>query len=476
MSFIDIPTALLLLGFLYLLAPAATWAVLAQDRSPAAAWWCMGGFLFGAAVTIASFATRLPPVIGVLLTNLLVTTSCALRIQSLRLELGRPVPWRLLGLGVALLSLFTVITHWGLGWYNLRGVVITAAVAVALAYVSFLAIELGRRERSLNAFLLAGFYALFVLTLLLRAADIVVHPGGDPVPVARASTTALLTLTGLVTAVAGHFCYLGMQLDRARRRERRLLADKARQDAKGLLQQQMRQVERQRSIDQMSVSLAHELSQPVAAVLTNAQTGLRAVAQQRMTAQELSPLLLQIEQSARHASRVIERIRSFIQPSRLPLQRVDLREVCHSASELAASDLRARDIELQRPEAPEPVLVRGDALELTQALLNGLRNAADALAHGTQPRTIRLSCGSEAGWAWLRVEDSGPGLNAEQLHSATDPFYTTKAGGLGLGLSIVESIAERHGGRLSLSNAAPGGPGGARFEVRLPVLPLKSPG
>lgn len=470
MSWLDIPTALFVLGLLYVMAPGITWAVLAQERSPAAAFWCAGGLLFGAGILIASFANRLPAVVGVLLSNILFCASCALRIQSLRWDLGRPVAWRWLAIPVGLAALFTAITHWALGWYLLRAAVNTALVAAGLAYIAHLALMLGQQEKSRNAVFLAGIYLTLVLALLVRVFEIMLHPAGDPVPVARPATTALIALAGLLTAVAGHFCYLGLVLDRARRRERVLVGEKAQRDAKILLQQELRQVERQRSIDQMSVSLAHELSQPVGAVLTNAQTGLRALEQHRMTPQELAPLLQQIEHSARHASRVIERIRSFIKPSRLPHQPVNLSDVCDSACELIATELRRQGIELLRPapRAALPVQVQGDELELTQALLNGMRNAADALAR-VEPRQIRLTYGSEASWAWLRLEDSGPGLPADQLRSATEPFFTTKPGGLGLGLSIVESIAERHGGRLILAHAAPGGLGGATFELRLPL-------
>jgi C4-dicarboxylate-specific signal transduction histidine kinase len=470
MSWLDVSTALFVLGLLYLLAPAITWAVLAQDRSPAAVFWCTGGLLFGVGILIAAVANRLPAALGVLLSNVLFCSSCALRIQSLRWDLGQPLGWRWLVVPVAMAAVFTGFTHWGLGWYQLRAAVNTALVAAAMAYIAYLALKLSRQGSSRNACSLAIIYLALVLALLVRVVEIMVHPGGDPLPVARPATTALIALTGLLSAVAGHFCYLGMVLDRARRRERVLVAEKAQRDAKILLQQELRQVERQRSIDQMSVSLAHELSQPVGAILTNTQTGLRALELHRMTPQELSPLLQQIEQSARHASQVIERIRSFIRPSRLPHQPVDLAAVCDSACELAATDLRANAIELVRPPPTTRVQVLGDALELTQALLNGLRNATDALA-GADLRQVRLSYGCEAHWAWLRLEDNGPGLPADQLQSAAEPFYTTKAGGLGLGLTIVESIAERHGGRLILSHRALGGLGGATFELRLPLLP-----
>lgn len=474
MAWLDVPTALFILGLLYLMAPGMTWAVLGRDRTPSAAFWCLGGLLFGAGIVLASLASKLPALLSVLLGNVLFLSSCALRVQSLRDDLGRPVPWWWMGSLVALQAVFTAVTHWCLGWYTLRASMNTAILALCLAYIAYLARCVGRQEQSRNAHMLAGVYAAFVVALLVRVVEIVASPGGDPVPVARPVSTALITMAGLVTAVAGHFCYLGLLLDRARRRERQLLAEQAHSEALHRLQQQLRQVERQRSIDQMSVSLAHELSQPVGAMLTNAQTGLRALQQQRLSNELLSPLLQQIEHSARHASRVIERIRSFIQPSRHPLHAVDLREVCDSACELLAADLRARDIRLVRTPTPGAVLVRGDALELTQALLNGLRNAADALVQSPR-REIRLGCGTEAQWACLRVEDSGPGLQPDELRKAAEPFYTTKTGGMGLGLSIADSIAQRHGGQLVLGPGRSADLGGALFELRLPLSPLLAP-
>lgn len=469
MGWFHIPTAMFILGLLYVVAPGMTWAVLARYRSRAAALWCMGGLLFGVGVIFASFATKLPPLLGVLLSNVLFVASCALRIQSLLLDLGRSLPWRWICALIGLHAAFTIVTHWGLGWYGLRAAVNTSVIAVAMAYVAHLALRLSRVEKSRNAALLACVYLALVFALLVRVVEIIANPSGNPVPVARPGTTALITVTALVTAVAGHFCYLGLLLDRARSREHLLLAEQAQREAKNLLHEQLGQVERQRSIDQMSVSLAHELSQPVGAVLTNAQTGIRALRQQRLTPQDSSALFLQIEHSARHASRVIERIRSFMRPSQNAQRPLDLREVCDSVCDLVAADLRARSISLVRVQPDDAITVCGDMLELTQALLNGLRNASDAITEMPR-REIQLSCGSESSWAWLRVEDSGPGMTVEQMHSATDAFYSTKAGGLGLGISIAESIAQRHGGRLVLSNGTLNGLGGATFELRLPLL------
>lgn len=469
MPWFDPATALFILGMLYVIAPVMTWFVLANDQGSAVAWWCIGGLVFAVGTLIASFAPRLPAWAGVVLTNVLFNASCMLRIQALRIDQGRPLRWWVVVAAALGQGAFTVVVHYGLEAYAVRAVVNTSIITLLFAYMAWLAYRIGHDENSRNARLLGTVYGLMTITLLVRTLDIALNPVGDPYPVARAATASLMAMVGFVAVVAGHFCYLGLALDRSMRRELDLRAERVRSEAQQALHQQLAQLDRQRSIDQMSVSLAHEISQPVAAILANAQTGLRASQRQNLTPEGLESLLTQIERSARHASQVLERVRTFIKPSKVHMAALDLQVLVDEVLGLVQSDLQRHGIRLSLQRSDGSLLVRGDALQLSQVLLNGLRNAIDAVADRDR-RAIHLACGCDERMAWVRVDDSGRGLTQEQLAGVLRPFHTTKPDGLGMGFSIARSIAQQHGGSLSLVNAARGGLGGATFELRLPRL------
>jgi C4-dicarboxylate-specific signal transduction histidine kinase len=152
-----------------------------------------------------------------------------------------------------------------------------------------------------------------------------------------------------------------------------------------------------------------------------------------------------------------------LRPGSAAVGRVDLGQVVREVSELVAAEARAHGVRLSLELPADPVTVRGDALQLSQVVLNLLRNAIEAAAGHAAFVSVRAVQGD--GRALLTVEDGGPGLTPAALQKAGQPFFTTKAGGLGLGLSISRAIAEQHGGTLRLANAPAGG---ARAELDLP--------
>ncbi|GAA4421145.1 sensor histidine kinase [Acidovorax lacteus] len=469
MGWFDTATALFVLGLLYVIAPLLTWAVLARQRSRAVALWCSGGLLFAVATLLASLGRQMPDWSTIVLTVSLTSASCLLRIQALRLDLGRPLHWGLPAVIWAGMTAFTAVTHYVLEQYVLRSLVNAVLLCVLFGWMALTAHRIGRQEHSRNARVLGGVYGLVALGMALRALDIGLHPYGNPYPLAMSGSTTVLALTGFVSVVVGHFCYLGLALDRAHRREKRLVAEQAAQEAQRALHAQLAHLDRQRSIGEMSMTLAHEISQPVAAVLTNAQTGLRGIEQDKLGTEDLTMLLTQIETSARHASRIVERVRDFIKPSTTSMEVLDIGELVREVWGLVSSDLRRLGIQWHEQPAPDPVRVRGDALQLAQVLLNGLRNAIDAVSEGPQ-RDIAMAWGLEGDTAWVRIQDSGSGLSPDAQIRIMEPFYTTKTEGLGMGYAISRTIAQQHGGQLTLGNDAHNRLGGATLELRLPAV------
>jgi len=315
--------------------------------------------------------------------------------------------------------------------------------------------------------------AVVIISMAEQRAAMVVYVVAVMAPVAVA---ALLERDELKHVVAAALLFgmvalilVGINSNRATRRELKTVEQRARADESRHLGEQIAHLDRQRSMGAMASSLAHELNQPLAAILLNAQIVQRGLQGGGLDAQQQSEFNERIIYNTRRAAEVVERIGDFIRPSDMRHVPIQLQDVVQEVASLVADDLRRHDIELVLANGAAPLLVRGDAIALSQVVLNAFRNAIDALAPAAR-RRIEVSCHRADQHAVLRIRDTGPGLSPQAISKAGEPFFTTKPSGLGLGISISRSIAAQHGGSLSLANAAVESGGGAVVELKLPQL------
>jgi C4-dicarboxylate-specific signal transduction histidine kinase len=271
--------------------------------------------------------------------------------------------------------------------------------------------------------------------------------------------------------VIGHFGYVGLALDRAMRREPKSTTDRVREDERHSLRKQIAQLDRQRSLGELSASLGHELSQPLTAILTNAQVAKRGLTKGCLNALQHAEFLDKIVLNTQRASHIVERIRGFIRPSVARNVAVPLHQIVIEVAALVADEAHSRKVSVFLPSNAAPITVTGDPIQLSQIVLNVFRNAMEALLSVT-PRVIQVTCHQAGGRAVLRIRDTGPGFALQTLVQVGTPFFTTKRTGLGLGLSISRSIAAQHGGTLTFSNDPEGG---AIIELNLPALHQAQP-
>lgn len=226
-------------------------------------------------------------------------------------------------------------------------------------------------------------------------------------------------------------------------------------------------VSRLATAGELAASIAHELNQPLAAVVGNAQTARRLANAQKNAA--LTDLLDAIVAQSNRAADVIRTLRAFVVKRRAAEQRVPVDVVVQGTLRLLRQELSARGIAVRvLDEQFEGATVLGDPVQLQQVLVNLLLNAADAMEHlDAYSRQVTVLIRRDDG-ATVRVavSDVGRGLSPEMLSRVFDPFFTTKESGLGLGLSLSRSIVESHGGRLWAES--PDG-NGCTFHVVLPV-------
>jgi signal transduction histidine kinase len=219
---------------------------------------------------------------------------------------------------------------------------------------------------------------------------------------------------------------------------------------------------------ELSASLAHELNQPLTAILSNAQAAARFLEAEHPDLDTVRDIVRDIADDDRRAGEVIRRLRELLKKGQPQLQPLHCRDLVTTVLRVAKSDLEIRDVTVSTNLAADLPLVNGDPVQLQQVLLNLVINAADALRALPAPeRRVTIAATTREGQqVELSVSDRGHGIAEGDLQAVFQPFFTTKAEGLGMGLSISRSIVEAHGGRLWAANN-PGG--GATFYVVLPA-------
>ncbi len=232
--------------------------------------------------------------------------------------------------------------------------------------------------------------------------------------------------------------------------------------------QQLTHLARVAVLGELSGALAHELNQPLTAILSSAQAAQNYLAMSPDVAPVVNELLESIVQQDKRAGEIISHLRVMIKKGDPQFQPLDLNVVITGMIRLVKSDLIARNVAVVLDLSPGVPLIRGDAVQLQQLLLNLILNGAEAMS-GNPPsgRILTMRTCAAGNRAEVSISDCGTGFPEEKIASIFEPFTTTKKQGLGLGLSICRTIAATHNGEL---NAANNPEKGAIFTLRLPAL------
>jgi signal transduction histidine kinase len=218
---------------------------------------------------------------------------------------------------------------------------------------------------------------------------------------------------------------------------------------------------------ELSASLAHEITQPIASARNNARAALNFLAKQPPDLGEIREALGCVVGDADRAGNIIDRIRDQVKKAPPRKDRFDLNEAINEVIVLAGSAVTKNGVSVQTRLTEGLAPVQGDRVQLQQVVLNLILNAVEAMGSvEAGARELLISSEqSQTNGALVAVRDSGPGIDPERLERVFEAFYTTKSGGVGMGLSICRSIIDAHGGRLW---ADANEPRGAVFQFALP--------
>jgi C4-dicarboxylate-specific signal transduction histidine kinase len=237
-----------------------------------------------------------------------------------------------------------------------------------------------------------------------------------------------------------------------------------------LMQQQRAEIAhigRVATLGELSAAIAHELNQPLAGILTNAQAAQRLLAADEAELDTVSEALDDIVADGRRAGEVIRRLRNLLRKGPLDLVPLDVNEVVEQVVHLTANDVLLRGATIDLELTPGLAPVAADRVQLQQVLINLILNGLDAMVETPRERRhLLVRTAAAAGELVIELRDNGSGIHGELLSKLFEPFQTTKPDGMGIGLSIVRTVVEGHGGTVAAVNNPAGG---ATFTVALPV-------
>lgn len=268
--------------------------------------------------------------------------------------------------------------------------------------------------------------------------------------VASVATAVILLQAGLIGALL---------IERRRRRTAEVAAQKHRVE--------LAHASRLAVAGELTASIAHEINQPLGAIQANADAGEMMLASGADRREDLRAILADIRRDDQRASEVIRRLRALLAKGEVEQRSFDLVEAVRDVERVLSPEARRRGVALELRLPGSRLEVHGDRVQLQQVVINLALNAMDAVAGEPEARRrVEISMVREPGKIALAVRDQGPGIPAEHLAKLFESFFTTKRGGMGLGLAIARTIVEAHGGRIRAENAPEGG---AAFVVELPM-------
>jgi two-component system sensor kinase FixL len=233
------------------------------------------------------------------------------------------------------------------------------------------------------------------------------------------------------------------------------------------LQKNLAHMDRVMAMGTLTAALAHETNQPLTGILSNAQAALRFMAMDEPDIEEVHECLQDIVADSKRAGNVVRRLRAMVKKEPMRREELDVNELIDEVSAMLNNEVILRQATLVTHHGPALPLVMGDPVQLQQVILNLVINALDAVRDNPPDKrrvTLTAMPGPEGG-VQVIATDTGPGIPEETLKRIFHPFFTTKAKGMGVGLSVCRTIMDAHDGTLTAEN---GFDGGARFTMWLP--------
>jgi signal transduction histidine kinase len=460
MSLIDARTTIIIVAVLYALLPIALLWAIAPAKKHFAWWWLAGSFSVALGLLLISGRSFMPVWVTYHAANTLLMSSFVFWHQSLRTMQNKAWSISQLLIWFVLAAVIFILAY-----ENLDDVIRASVIRLILGSLSFgLAYSLWRishQQVGINIKLIA--ISFFVMGLSFYLHGSLTTLGTDPSPFGQSWDARALSLFVLLTAIVSHVSFFGLTLDinTQARLERRIERINRQENLR--LNQHIGELERQTDLRMAASQLAHELNQPLTAVMAMSEVCIQALDRGHIPLEKINDNLDKAALNVKRASDLLASIRIDSHVETAELDVLHLEELIQTALDLLESPIQTHQIrvDVQLDVMPHPAL--GHSLYMTQVLTNLMRNAIEAMSASPQ-RILKVSTKSWGEVCELCIEDTGPVVDDEILNKINQPFNSSKPQGLGIGLLICRTLLARQSYALEM-HANPNG--GLKAIIRL---------
>jgi signal transduction histidine kinase len=433
------------------------WGGLYTEKSnKSIALWSVGGVVFGLGLVLMANRPSVQPWVSHELASTLICMGALSRIRALHTVSGfqKSLP-PLLALAVVHAVGYIVLRQL---WPDISAYFVWAVffIGIEYAWTAWLAYKIGHDQKLANLRWMTLAYVPMAIVLFFKGTTTLIALAGaqslQADSVSNNVGNLLIAFLGIFGAVLSNTSFLAMFVERASHEREANVILTAQRKATQLLAQKVAELDRQRSLHTMAAALSHELGQPMTSIKLLAEAS-----QESPTCLNTQKVFALIHDSINIAIGILKRMRNLGKADSVKMQKVDLILIHQQVTSLMREWLQAEHASVQLTANEASAKVQGDPIQLSQILINLYRNAVQASQDQDQHK-VSVDINVTAVNVTLAVRDNGPGFSAAALAQAGQhALYTTKAEGMGIGLSIVRDILEQHQGQLNLSNHPEGG-------------------
>ena len=457
MTQFDVSSAYLVVVILSVFMPIATWMVLGHERDRATKLWCGSGLLTVLATICYGFSKKDPSdwLVAVMIGNVFTLAGVLGRVWALRALLAEEFQWQ----WATVIALTATLL---IGMMAAFGPPLTEQLALTLIHLGYYAFLAHQSHRAATRLKVHSAYWVVVsyglISLLLAFNSIHMLRTGELLDYTQSNwSNWIMVVLGALTMVSTHIGYVGIIMELNKRFERQVLNENFQNQLRIELSQQISHFQRRSLMGELNAYLSHEIRQPMTAILSNAQMGRHMLTQTQPSLPNLERVLKSIESGVERVDNLVRRMGQYVRPHTTEFTSFSSAQLISDSVEILYGYAKKCDVEIRLTNTIPNITLRGNFIELSQVLLNLIRNAIDACDSMSDERLVEIQVREDKGVLHFLILDSGTGFSEESLARAGEKFFTTKLDGLGLGLSISRELSEKFSAQLTWGNRAPRG-------------------
>lgn len=456
----DVPTATLVVGFMYLLLPTSVYVFLKEHRNPAVWMWCVGGGLNGIGfmtIVLRGSFSEISPSITYTIPNALFFLGILLRIQSLKMDCKQALSHQQIGLLTAVFILIYELIWRQLGVDQARNIYLLPVFTMELLLICHIAWVFGKMHQSKVIRVLIYNYFSYACILAIKAITVAISDE-DIFMLTSSAINIILVLIGFSTVIYTNLGYVGVVLEKVNR-ERELNFNENKKlvstlKKKEALISQYARIKAFSDIGGYGSSVIHEISQPLTtACFALANLSTLMAKQKNLPAEILNRLNL-VKEPTQKAAQIVNNLRGLMAKSDFNLSPIKLRDRIDETLLVLQNKIALQQVSIEVIASDAELLVVADEAQINHVLINILDNAIDATANNpNNKRDIKIKVRSAGQQVYVQVIDSGSGLSSKVQADMFNWLATNKVGGIGIGLALCKMFVESWGGKITGCNA-----------------------